>query len=130
MAFIHGKNTWLSFGTVTLTPYLNNVDSNRDVATADTTVFGVSGAQFLNGNTTSTYTATGLFDAAVSSALAAYNGGTAQTLTFAPAGTSAGNPKETSSAILSAYNKTGNVAEAVGLALTFMVSGTVTDSWY
>ena len=130
MAFVHGKNTYLSFGTVNLTPYLNNVDANRDVATADTTVFGVSGAQFLNGNTTSTYSATGLFDIAVASALAAYNGGTANTLTYAPAGTAAGNAKETSSAILSGYNKTGSVSEAVGLSLSFQVSGTVTDGWY
>ena len=41
MAFVHGKNTSLTFGTVTLTPYLNNVDFPRDAATADTTVFGI-----------------------------------------------------------------------------------------
>lgn len=130
MAFVHGKNTSLTFGTVTLTPYLNNVDFPRDAATADTTVFGINYAQFLNGVITMDWSATGLFDPSIHNALAAYHGGTAQAFTYGPAGTAAGNPKTVGTAVLNNYTITGAVADAVGISLSFKTSGSVTESTF
>lgn len=130
MAFVHGKNTHLTYGTINLSPYLNSVDFPRGAATADTTVFGVNATQFVGGLVDSTITASGLFDQAVVSSLGAYIGSTAQTFAYGPAGTSSGAPKVTGSALLTQYQITGGVADAVGLSLSWQVSGTVTDTTY
>jgi hypothetical protein len=130
MAFIHGKNTHLTYGTVNLSPYLNSVDFPRGAATAETTVFGVNATQFVGGLVDTTITASGLFDSAVVSALGAYIGSTAQSFIYGPAGSATTNPKVTGSALLTQYQVTGGVADAVGLSLSWQVSGTVTDSFF
>jgi hypothetical protein len=130
MAFVHGKNTYLNYGTVNLSPYLNNVDFPRGAATADTTVFGVNATQFLNGVVDTTISATGLFDQGVQSALASYVGSTAQPFIYGPAGTATGLPKVNGTALLTSFQITGGVAEAVSLSLSWQVSGTVVDGQF
>lgn len=130
MAFVHGKNTSLTFGTVTLTPFLNNVDFPRDAATADTTTFGQNYASFLNGVISIDWGATGILDPSIYGALTSYVGGTAQSFTFGPAGTAAGNPKTVGTAVLNNFSLTNPVADAVGFSLSFKTAGSVTDSTF
>jgi hypothetical protein len=128
MAFTHGKNTYLAFGTINLSPYLNSVDRSRGAATAETTVFGVPATQFVNGIVNTTFTCTGLFDQAVVSSVIAAVGGTAQTIVYGPAGSATGSPKESVQGLLIDYGITGAVADAVAMSLNWQASGTVTDS--
>lgn len=130
MAFVHGKNTYLNYGTVNLSPYLNNVDFPRGAATVDTTVFGINATQFLSGVVDTTISASGLFDQAVQSALASYVGSTAQPFIYGPAGSATTMPKVSGNALLTNYQVTGGVAEAVSLSLSWQVSGTVIDGQF
>lgn len=130
MAFVHGKNTHLTYGTVNLSPYLNSVDFPRGAATAETTVFGVNATQFVGGLVDTTFTASGLFDQAIVSALGSYIGSTAQTFAYGPMGTATGAAKVTGNALLTQYQITGGVVDAVGLSLAWQASGTVTDTTF
>lgn len=134
MAFVHGKSAVFklddSGGTLRdLSSYLNDVSMPRDIETAETTTFGVSGSAktYITGLTDATISISGLFDATADGYLAGVVGNTA-TLSFeyGPAGSSGGNVKYSGECIMTSYEVSASVGDAVQASADFQVTGQIT----
>lgn len=134
MAFVHGKSAVFklddSGGTLRdLSAYLNDVSFPRDVETAETTTFGVSGSAktYIVGLSDATISISGLFDATADGYLAGVVGASA-TLSFeyGPAGSTGGNVKYTGECILTSYEVSASVGDSVQASADFQVTGAIT----
>lgn len=134
MAFVHGKSAVFklddSGGTLRdLSAYLNDVSFPRDVETAETTTFGVSGSAktYITGLTDATLSISGLFDATADGYLAGVVG-QAATLSFeyGPAGSTGGNVKYEGECILTSYEVSASVGDSVQASADFQVTGAIT----
>lgn len=134
MAFVHGKSAVFklddSGGTLRdLSAYLNDVSFPRDVETAETTTFGVSGSAktYIVGLSDATISISGLFDATADGYLAGVVGASA-TLSFeyGPAGSTGGNVKYTGECLLTSYEVSASVGDSVQASADFQVTGAIT----
>lgn len=134
MAFVHGKSAVFklddSGGTLRdLSSYLNDVSMPRDIETAETTTFGVSGSAktYITGLTDATISISGLFDATADGYLAGVVGNTA-TLSFeyGPAGSAGGSVKYSGECIMTSYEVSASVGDAVQASADFQVTGQIT----
>lgn len=134
MAFVHGKSAVFklddSGGTLRdLSSYLNDVSMPRDIETAETTTFGVSGSAktYITGLTDATISISGLFDSTADGYLAGVVGNTA-TLSFeyGPEGSTGGNVKYSGECIMTSYEVSASVGDAVQASADFQVTGTIT----
>jgi hypothetical protein len=134
MAFVHGKSAVFklddSGGTLRdLSAYLNDVGFPRNIDTAETTTFGVSGSSktYIVGLNDASISINGLFDATADGYLAGVLGQSA-TLSFeyGPAGSTAGNVKYTGECIMTSYEVSAAVGDAVQATAQFQVTGAVT----
>lgn len=134
MAFVHGKSAVFklddSGGTLRdLSSYLNDVSMPRDIETAETTTFGVSGSAktYITGLTDATLSISGLFDSTADGYLAGVVG-QAATLSFeyGPAGSTAGYVKYSGECILTSYEVSASVGDSVQASADFQVTGAIT----
>lgn len=134
MAFVHGKSAVFklddSGGTLRdLSAYLNDVSFPRDIETAETTTFGVSGSAktYITGLTDATLSISGLFDSTADGYLAGVVGQSA-TLSFeyGPAGSTGGLVKYTGECILTSYEVSASVGDSVQASADFQVTGAIT----
>lgn len=134
MAFVHGKSAVFklddSGGTLRdLSSYLNDVSLSRDIETAETTTFGVAGSAktYIVGLSDATFSISGLFDATADGYLAGVLGASA-TLSFeyGPAGSTAGLVKYTGECIMTSYEVSAAVGDAVQASADFQVTGAIT----
>jgi hypothetical protein len=101
----------------------------RDIATAETTTFGVSGSAktYITGLTDSTISISGLFDATADGYLAGIAGQTAsRSFVYGPAGNTAGYVKYTGECIMTSYQISTSVGDAVQATASFQVTGVIT----
>ena len=134
MAFVHGKTAVFklddSGGTLRdLSAYLNDVGFPRNIDTAETTTFGVSGSSktYIVGLNDATISVSGLFDATADGYLAGVLGQSA-TLSFeyGPAGSTGGNIKYSGECIMTSYEVSASVGDAVQATAQFQVTGVIT----
>lgn len=134
MAFVHGKSAVFkldnsSAALVDYSPYLNDVSLSRSIETAETTTFGVSGSAktYIVGLSDATFSISGLFDATADATLAGVLGfATALNFNYGPAGSTAGLVKYTGTCIMTGYNISAAVGDAVQATADFQVTGPVT----
>lgn len=134
MAFVHGKSAVFklddSGATLRdLSAYLNDISLSRDIETAETTTFGVAGSAktYIVGLSDATFSISGLFDATADGYLAGVLGQSA-TLSFeyGPAGSTAGLVKYSGECIMTSYEVSAAVGDAVQASADFQVTGAIT----
>jgi len=134
VAFVHGKSAVFkldnsSGSLVDYSSYLNDVSLSRSIEAAETTTFGVSGSAktYIVGLTDGTFSVSGLFDATADGTLAGVLGQSA-TLSFeyGPAGSTAGLVKYTGECIMTSYDVSASVGDAVQASADFQVTGAIT----
>lgn len=138
MAFAHGKSGFFSLDDSTgsvrdLSSYLNDISMPRDIETAETTTFGVSGSAktYIVGLTDATISISGLFDATADGYLAGVIG-QAATLSFVygPAGNTGGFVKYTGECVLTSYEVSTAVGDAVQASASLQVTGAITRTTF
>ena len=134
MAFAHGKSGFFSIddsgdSVRDISSYLNDISMPRDIETAETTTFGVSGSAktYITGLTDSTISISGLFDATADGYLAGILGQTAsRSFVYGPTGNTASMIKYSGECIMTSYEVSTSVGDAVQATASFQVTGAVT----
>lgn len=134
MAFVHGKSAVFkldnaSGSLVDYSAYLNDLSLSRDIETAETTTFGVAGSAktYIVGLSDATFSISGLFDAAADATLAAVLGfATPLEFEYGPAGLTGGFTKYTGNCIMTSYEISASVGDAVQASADFQVTGAIT----
>lgn len=138
MAFIHGKKSVFkidnSAGTLTdISAFCEEVSLSRDIETAEVTTFGDDAKEYITGLTDGTVSISGKFDAgsasAVDSVLAGILGASS-TVSWAyrvnSASTSSTNPEYQGEGILTSYEVSGSVGDAVTFSAELQCTGAIT----
>lgn len=138
MAFIHGKKSVFKIdnvaGTLTdISAFCEEVSLSRDIETAEVTTFGNDSKAYITGLTDATVSISGKFDAgsasAVDTVLSALIG-SASTVSWAyrvnSASTSATNPEYQGEAIMTSYEVSGSVGDAVTFSAELQCTGAIT----
>jgi hypothetical protein len=134
VAFVHGKSAVFkldnSSGTlVDYSSYLNDLSLSRDIETAETTTFGVAGSAktYIVGLSDATFSISGLFDATADGTLAGVLGfATPLEFEYGPAGSSGGLIKYSGNCIMTSYEISAAVGDAVQASADFQVTGAIT----
>lgn len=138
MAFIHGKKSVFkidnSAGTLTdISAFCEEVSLSRDIETAEVTTFGNDAKAYITGLTDGTVSISGKFDAASASAIdQVLSGilGAASTVSWAyrvnSASTSSTNPEYQGEGILTSYEVSGSVGDAVTFSAELQCTGAIT----
>ena len=134
MAFAHGKAATFklddSGGTLRdLSTYLDEVSLPRDIETAETTTFQSSGSAktYITGLTDATISISGKFDSTADGYLAGILGQSATvTFEYGPTGSTAGMIKLTGECIMTSYEVSSSVGDAVSATADFQVTGAIT----
>lgn len=138
MAFVHGKKSVFKIDDVSGTPvdisaYCEEVSLSRDIETAETTTFGNDAKTYITGLTDATISVSGKFDAASASAVdPVFSGilGSASTVSWAyrvnSASVSATNPEYQGEGIVTSYEISGSVGDAVTFSAEIQATGAIT----
>jgi len=140
MAFTHGKGAVFkidnSGGTLqTLTAYVDSIDFNNTVDTAETTTMGSEVKTYLSGQSDATLSISGKWDSTASTGPdAVLNGliGLEATSTFevGPEGSTTGKVKYTGECFLTSYVVSAPVGDVVTFTADFQVTGAITKTTY
>lgn len=138
MAFIHGKNSKFSIdnsaGTLTdISAFCEEVSLSRDIETAEVTAFGNSAKAYITGLSDGTISISGKFDGTASTGIdAVLSGVLGQNATvsweYQPNNAAVGvsNPKYSGEGILTSYEVSGSVGDAVTWSAEIQSTGTIT----
>ena len=132
MAFVHGKTAVFkvhdSGATLRdLSAYLNDVSFPRDAETAETTAFGNSAKTYIIGLTDATISISGMFDSTADGYLAGVLGfATPLNFEYGPEGSTAGKVKYSGSCLMTSYEVSASVGDAVQASADFQVTGAIT----
>ena len=130
MAAVHGKDTFFEWNSVDLSPYLNDFSFPREVDTAETSTFGATYKTYVTGLVDATISAGGVWDGAAGAADATLTAGLGTSAAFEYRGNSAAvgtdNPKYTGTALLTKYEITAGIGDAVAFSAEWQLSSTVT----
>lgn len=135
MAFVHGKGFAFkvddSAGVLqTLTAYLDSVEWNESVDTAETTTAGAEAKTYLSGQSDTTVSISGKFDSTASTGPDAVLRGlrgleTTSTIEYGPEGGTTGKVKKSAEAFLTSYVCSSPVGDVVTFTADFQVTGAV-----
>jgi hypothetical protein len=133
--FQHGKSTVFkiddSGATVRdISTAVSSVSFPREVDATETTSFGSSQRTYIVGLANSTVSVEGYFDSTFDGYLAGIVGGAAGTIEYGPMGSTAGNIKYTAEGILTSYELSSGVGDAVTFSAEFQITGAVTRGTY
>lgn len=132
MAFVHGKTAVFKVddngGTLRdLSAYLNDISFPRDQETAETTAFGNSAKTYIVGLTDATISISGMFDATADGYLAGMLGfATPLDFEYGPAGSTGGLVKYSGTCLMTSYEVSASVGDAVQASADFQVTGAIT----
>lgn len=138
MGFIHGKSSFFSIDNAAGTPvdvsaFLDEVSLSRDIETAETTTFGNNSKTYITGLTDATVSISGKFDATGASTIdPVLSGilGQAATVSWLYRVSSAvvgvGNPQYQGEGIVTSYEVSGSVGDAVTFSAEIQVTGAIT----
>jgi predicted secreted protein len=138
MAFVHGKKSVFkidnSAGSLTdISAFCEEVSLSRSIETAEVTTFGDDSKEYITGLSDATISISGKFDAGTASAIDPILSGVlgaASTVSWAyrvnSASTSSTNPEYQGEGILTSYEVSGAVGDAVTFSAEIQCSGTIT----
>lgn len=138
MAFIHGKSSKFSIdnaaGTLTdISAFCEEVSLSRDIETAEVTAFGNSSKAYITGLSDATISLSGKFDGTASTGIDAILSGilgqsATVTWEYQPNNASVGasNPKFSGEGIVTSYEVSGSVGDAVTWSAEVQATGTIT----
>ena len=131
MAFVHGKSAYFKINSTDLSSYCSEVGLPRSIETAETTAFGKSAKTYIVGLTDGTISASGKWDATADGVIAPLVGA-ASLVTFevGPEGSGSGKVKYSGSAIITSYELSAPVGDAVSFTLQLQCSDTITRGTY
>lgn len=137
MAFSHGKDAVVKFGTVgvpgtatDISQYVTSVALPRAADVAETSTLGDASKNYIAGMKDGTVTVEGRFDPTVDTHLAGILGVNGIAFEVGPAGSGSGSPKYTGTCICQSYEVSMDVGDAVGFSADFQISGDVTRGTY
>lgn len=132
MAFIHGKDAFVSVGGTDLSDYTNSVEFNSEADSHDVTTFGQSAHIFQSGLTNGSASLAGVYDSTSSgtpaTVLTSLVGSAASSMTYRPEGTGSGKPEKTVSVVVTAYNESVPVADMITWSAELQFSGAVSTT--
>ena len=138
MAFIHGKKSVFKIDNVggslqDISAFCEEVSLSRDIETAEVTTFGDDAKEYITGLTDATISLSGKFDSGTASAVDPILSGilgSASTVSWAyrvnSASTSATNPEYQGEGILTSYEVSGTVGDAVTFSAEIQCTGAIT----
>lgn len=138
MAFLHGRKSKFSVDNaagslVNLSDFIDDIQFSQSIETAEVTTMGQTSKQYITGMTGATISIKGNFDANGSSTVDPVLSGILgqdATVSFeyqpSNASPSSTNPKFTGEAILTSYEVSSAVGDAVKFSAEFTITGTIT----
>ena len=138
MAFIHGKKSVFKIDNsggslIDISTYCEEVSLSRDIETAEVTTFGDDAKEYITGLSDATISLSGKFDAGSASAVDAVLSGILgqdATVSWAyrvnSASVSATNPEYQGEGILTSYEVSGTVGDAVTFSAELQCTGAIT----
>lgn len=136
MAFVHGKGAVFKIDNAagvltTLTAYVDNVEVNQSVDTAESTTMGAEAKTYLSGQSDCTVSISGKFDSTASTGPDVTLRGligleTTSTFEAGPEGGTTGKTKYSGECFLTSYVVTAPVGDVVTFTADFQTSGAVT----
>lgn len=134
MAKVHGKNTYVAFGTaaseVDISNYCDKAEIDQAIDEVEVTAFGDTGKQYVLGFADNSFSIGGPWDATLHSTLQPLNGVVGKSLIFGPAGSTAGLVKLSATAMLKNYKISSGIGGAVTWTGEIRISGGVTDGTF
>jgi hypothetical protein len=137
MAFKPGKSAWIMLDSVAgsgvdITAYADQMSLDQNMASHDTTVFGLNAETSVPGLTSAGASMSGPADVALGTFLSAvYDGQAAgsasSTLVYAPAGSVSGQIKQEAEVWVTAYTVNGGVGDRVAYSCSLQITGAVTN---
>lgn len=132
MAFVHGKNTFVSLDDNDLSAFTNNVAFNRSADSHDTTTFGRNSKVFKAGLKDGTATIQGIYDNTAltgpGAVIRPLIGADEVEFIYMPEGPGSGNPISTVNVIVTGYEETAPVADMVTWSASLQFSGDIIDT--
>ncbi|HEV8568982.1 MAG TPA: hypothetical protein VGQ92_18190 [Actinoplanes sp.] len=131
MAFVHGKNTFVSLNGVDLSAYANKSDLDREADEHDVTTFGKTAHVVQGGLLGGKSGLEGIYDNTAGTGPRAVIRpllGTVVTLIRRPEGTGVGKPQDSVSVHVKKYVETNPVADMVTWAAELTLSDVVTST--
>jgi hypothetical protein len=138
MPFSHGKALVFKIdsaaGTLQpLTTFVDSVDFNNSVDTAETTTAGAEAKTYVSGQSDSTLSISGKYDRTATTGPHAILTGligleTTSTFEYGPDGSVAGYVKKTGECFLTSYVVSSPVGDVVSFSADFQVTGAITET--
>lgn len=115
MAFVHGKDTYVSLGGDDISEFCNTSGPNRSADSHDVTTYGKNAHVFKGGLKNGTNTIGGFYDDSATGPKAVIEPllGTVVELIYRPEGTGTGKPQDTVDVLVTAYNQSAPVADMI-----------------
>ncbi len=128
MAFVHGKDTYISLDGDDLSTYCNTSQLDQESDEHDVTCYGADDYAFSGGLLKGAFTMGGVYDDSAAGPKAVIEPllGTVVTLIRRPAGTGSGKPQESVSVLVKKYTETNPVAGMITWQCDMTKSGPIT----
>lgn len=135
MAFSHGSKAYLeldnaSGSSINITPYLNDASMSKELETAEVTTFGKTAKVYIQGLQDATISAEGDWDPALDAIIGDLAAQATRTFIFGPAGNTSGFIKYTGECIITSYEVSAGVGDALTFSLELQVTDTVTRTTF
>lgn len=129
MAFVHGKNTYVSLDANVLSSFCKTTEFNRSADDHDNTCYGQDGHVYEGGLTDGTVTIGGRYDSTTSGPhdVIVPLLGTIVTLILRQEGTGSGLPEDSMSVLVKSYGESLPVDDYVAWTCELKISGSVTS---
>jgi hypothetical protein len=130
MAFVHGKNTYISLDGDNLSTYTNTSEFSRTADSHDVTTYGKNAHVKTGGLLDGTGSMSGIYDSTAAGPRATIEPliGTVVALVRRPEGTGSGKPQDSVNVLVANYTETNPVADMVAWSCEFELSDDVTST--
>lgn len=130
MAFVHGKDGYLSVDANDLSAFCDSVEFSRSADSHDTTTFGQDGHTYQGGLTDGTASIGGTYDDGASGPKTVLEPliGTVVDAVYRPEGTGTGKPEQTFDVLVTSYSDSVAVADMIKWKAELQISGAVTTA--
>jgi hypothetical protein len=132
MAFVHGKNTFVSIAGTSLSGYSNSVEFTRSSDTHDVTTFGKNSKVYAPGLKDGTAKLEGIYDSTAGTGpgavLRPLVGAASVVLKFRPEGTGTGKPEAEVSVLVNEYAESAPVADMITWSASLQLSDDIDDT--
>lgn len=128
MAFIHGKNTYVSLNGTDLSTFTRSTTYNQEYDTHDVTTYGKTRKVYIGGLGDGTVTLEGWYSDSSNNPrdVIVPLMGTNVTFTFRPEGTGSGKPQDSMDVVVGSYNESNPVDNVIQWTCELQMSDSVT----